>query len=192
MNSITDSRYRGCFFCRGGKEAEVVRRFQDAFPDSRAIFPTCTRYRRTKDGAVEEHVALLPCYVFFELEAAREAAPSDHSDQPLQGTENALLVFSRQAHVLKLLRYTNQDWRLRGSDDAFAKVLLDAQGNIDVSQAYFDEGNRIRILSGFLKDYTGCVTRVNRKKRMVEVCVDFQDKKVCMWLGYELVAAWES
>ena len=56
-----------------------------------------------------------------------------------------------------------------------------------ISTIFF--GDRIRILSGFLKDYEGCVTRVNRKKRTVEVCVDFQDKKVSMQLGYELVSA---
>ena len=192
MDNRTDNRCRGCFFCRGGKEADVVRRFRDAFPDARAIFPTCTRYRRTKDSAVEEHVPLLPGYVFFEVAAARRAAPAPLSVQRLQAIEDALLAFSRRAHVLKLLRYTNQDWRLQGSDDAFAKVLFDAGGNIGLSQAYFDEGDRIRVLSGFLKDYTGSVTRVNRKKRTVEVCVDFQDKKVCMWLGYELVTVTES
>lgn len=192
MCIMTDGKARGCFFCRSGKETEVVQRFSSAFPNFRAIFPTCTRYRRMKDGAIEEHVPLLPGYVFFETNDSQETAASLQDDTPapsFQDIENSLMAFSRTAHVLKLLHYTNQDWRLHGSDDAFARLLFEAEGNIDISQAYFDEGDRIRILSGFLKDYEGCVTRVNRKKRIVEVCVDFQDKKVSMQLGYELVSA---
>lgn len=190
MSILTDGKCRGCLFCKSGKETEVIQRFQSAYPDSRAIFPTFTRYRRSKDSAVEERVPLLPGYVFFELEATwASAGASEASAQRLQDVEDRLLTFSRTANVLKLLRYNDQDWRLHGSDDAFARMLFDAGGNIAVSQAYFDEGDRIRILNGFLKDYEGCVTRVNRKKRMVEVGVDFQEKKMCMWLGYELVEA---
>jgi transcription antitermination factor NusG len=192
---LKDSWYRGCFFCRTGKEAEVVRRFISEFPDSRAIFPTCTHYRRTRDEAVEERVPLLPGYVFFEVKAT-EAAVSQPPNGDCAGRpewdEGALIAFSGAAHVLKLLRYSNQDWRLHGADDAFAKVLFEAGGNIDTSRAYFDEGDRIRIQSGFLKDYEGSITRVNRKKRIVEVVVDFQDKRVNMKLGYELVAAVEN
>ena len=187
-----DNVCRGCFFCRSGTETEIVQRFRNEFPDSRAIFPTYTRYRRTKDGAFEEHVPLLPGYVFFEMEIVEGTIPSARNGASAQRSMDAeivLLNFCHTAHVLKLLRYTNQDWRLHGSDDTFAKVLFEAEGNIDTSQAYFDEGDRIRILSGFLKDYEGSITRVNRKNRTVEVCVDLQDKKVTMKLGYELVSA---
>ena len=89
--------------------------------------------------------------------------------------------------VIKLLRYSDGDWRLHDSDDQFAKLLFDAGGNIGISRASFDEGNRIRILEGFLKDYEGSIVRVNRKTRTVEVRVDFQGKKISLWLGYELV-----
>ncbi len=194
MYMISDNRYRGCFFCKTGKEAEVVQRFRREFPNSRAIFPTCTHYRRTKEEAFEVHVPLLPGYVFFEMKAGEEPTPSpvddDFPGRP-EGGDNALTAFSCTNHVLKLLRYSNHEWRLHGPDDSFAKLLFDAGGDIDTSQAYFDEGDRIRILGGFLKDYEGSITRVNRKKRTVEVVVDFQDKRVNMRLGYELVAGVE-
>ena len=188
---MTDSKYRGCFFCRSGKEAEVVQRFHVAFPGSRAIFPTCTRYWRTKNEAVEYRVPLLPGYVFFETDASQAVVPSTLDGirfQRLQTIDASLLDFAHSVHVLKLLRYANEGWRLQGSDDAFAQTLFSVEGNIDVSQAFFDEGDRIRILSGFLKDYEGCINRVNRKARTVEVGIDFLEKKVRVWLGYELVA----
>ena len=188
---MSDSKWRGCFFCKSGKEAEVVQRFHSAFPDSWVIFPTCTRYWRTKKEAVEYQVPLMPGYVFFEVDASQAGIPSTMDDicyQDQRSIDASLLDFSRSAHVLKLLRYANDGWRLQGSDDAFVQTLFSVEGNIDVSKACFDEGDRIRILSGFLKDYEGCITRVNRKARTVQVSMNFHEKNVSMWLGYELVA----
>jgi transcription antitermination factor NusG len=132
----------------------------------------------------------MPGYVFFEMDASQVDLPSSLGDdryQRLQPIDASLLDFSRSAHVLKLLRYANDGWRLQGADDAFVQTLFSVEGNIDISQARFDEGDRIRILSGFLKDYEGCITRVNRKARTVEVSMNFNDKNLRMCLGYELV-----
>lgn len=177
------SVYRGCFFCKSGKENDVVRHFKVVFPEEKAIAPTRTRYRRTRDTAIEEQVPLLPGYVFFEIREEGTQAP-----EILDEILIALQSFSHTDSVLKLLKYTDGDWRLRGFDNQFAEMLLKMDGNIGVSQAYFDEGKRIRILDGFLKDYEGSIVRVNKKARTVEVGLDFQGKKVSMWLGYELVA----
>lgn len=178
---------RGCFFCRTGKEEDVVRHFRMTFPSDIAIAPTRTRYRRTRDDAIEERVPLLPGYVFFEIR--REGDPAPHVSE---ATLLALLKFSRADSVLRLLKYSDDQWQLRGYDDQFAEMLIRTGGNIGVSQAYFDEGKRIRILDGFLKGYEGSIIRLNKKNRTAEVSVDFRGKKMSMWLGYELVAAAET
>jgi len=175
---------RGCFFCKSGKESEVILRFDTTFPNGEAIFPTRTRIRRTRDAATEERVPLLPGYVFFQIEEKEPEAPGI-----IDAILAALLEFSRIDSVLKLLRYSDGTWRLFGSDNRFAEMLFKTGGNIELSQAYFDRGNRIRILDGFLKDYEGYITNVNRKKKTVEVTINLQGKKVIIWLGYELVEA---
>lgn len=182
--------YRGCFFCKGGREADVVQQFQTLFPGGRAVAPTRSRYRRGRDTATEERVLLLPGYVFFELEAgsAEGQAPGLFGDdKPDDSLQAALTLFSRRDSVLRLLRYSDGRWQLHDHDDRFAKMLFETGGNIGISQACFDVGRRIRILSGFLKDHEGSITRVNRKNRTVEVRVDLQGKRVSMKLGYELV-----
>ena len=191
--------FRGCLFCRSGKEEEVVKHFEMVLPDSRAIFPTRTRIWRKGDVVKEETVALLPGYVFFEVNVDEQAVQGQEPIEVDLGQETerdaievALLDLARMGGVLKLLRYSDGQWQLIGSDDQFAKMLFDAGGNIGVSQAYFDRGKRIRILSGFLKDYEGCIDRVNKKRRTAEVRVDFQGKRISMWLGYELMEAVES
>ena len=175
---------RGCLFCKSGKEAEVIDRFRTNFPTGEAIYPTRTRIRRVHDAAIEERVPLLPGYVFFQI-AEQEPEATGVADAILV----ALLEFSRIDSVLKLLRYSDGTWRLFGPDDEFAGMLFKSGGNIGLSTAYFDKGNRIKILDGFLKDYEGYITNVNRKKKTVEVTVNLQGKRAIMWLGYELVEA---
>ena len=175
---------RGCLFCKSGKEADVIDRFRTTFPTGEAIYPTRTRIRRVHDVAIEERVPLLPGYVFFQI-AEQEPEATGVADAILV----ALLEFSRIDSVLKLLRYSDGTWRLFGPDDEFAEILFKSGGNIGLSTAYFDKGNRIKILDGFLKDYEGYITNVNRKKKTVEVTVNLQGKRAIMWLGYELVEA---
>ena len=179
---VDASARRGCFFCRTGAEKAVARRFEIAFPEGRAVIPMRERIRRTAEAVFEDSVPLLPGYLFFEL------PPDAGNGASLERAEAALRAFSRQDGVLRLLRYTGGDWVLHGADDRFAELFFRESGSIGLSQAYFDEGNRIRILKGFLKDYEGCIIRVNKKTRTAEICVDFQGKKVSLWLGYELVA----
>lgn len=177
-NGMEEAIQRGCLFCRTGKEAEVIQRFKRCFLDGRALTPTRTRYRRRSGTAIEERVPLLPGYVFFEIKESAE---------DLTETELALRQFVRTDGVIKLLKYTDGCWQLHGFDDQFAKLLFNGHENIGLSQAWFDEGKRIRILSGFLKDYEGAISRVNKKKKTVEIQIDLQGKKVSLWLGYELV-----
>ena len=173
---------RGCFFCKSGKEADVINHFITTFPNGKAISPTRTRIRRVHDTAIEECVPLLPGYVFFQITEKEPVAP-DNIDAILM----ALRQFTKIDSVLKLLSYNDGTWRLLGSDNLFAEMLFKSGGNIGLSTAYFDRGNRIKILDGFLKDYEGYITNVNRKKKTVEVTVNLQGKRIIMWLGYELV-----
>ena len=173
---------RGCFFCKSGKEADVIDHFITTFPNGKAISPTRTRIRRVHDTAIEECVPLLPGYVFFQITEKEPEAPGI-----IDAILMALLQFSKLDSVLKLLSYNDGTWRLLGSDNLFAEMLFKSGGNIGLSTAYFDRGNRIKILDGFLKDYEGYITNVNRKKKTVEVTVNLQGKRIIMWLGYELV-----
>lgn len=175
---------RGCFFCKNGKEADVINHFKTTFPNGEAISPTRTRIRRVHDAAIEERVPLLPGYVFFQITEKEPEAPRI-IDEILM----ALLQFSIIDSVLKLLRYTDGTWRLFGPDNLFAEMLFKSGGNIGISTTYFDQGNRIKVLDGFLKDYEGNITNVNRRKKTVEVTVNLQGKRVILWLGYELVEA---
>ena len=166
----TDGAMHGCLFCKSGSESEIVRKFEFLFPGSRAIVPLKTRYRRMGGEAREEDVPMLPGYVFFETE------------QDLN-----LRKLLRTQSVYRLLCYGDGDWRLHGSDDQFAALLFGMNGNIGISKAFYDEGERIRVIDGLMKEYEGFIIRVNRRARTAEIRIPFQDKQVSMWLGFELI-----
>ena len=165
--------FHGCFFCRSGQEKDVVQRFEMALPEGKAMFPTRSRIRRKGDIATEDIVPLLPGYVFFEV---------THDD-----VEDELSRLLRTDSILRLLRYSDGRWQLMSSDEQFAALLFETGGHIGISQVFFDEGKKIRIISGFLKNYEGSINRINKKTRTVEVQIDLQGKKTFLWLGYELV-----
>jgi len=168
---MRETRYRGCLFCRTGREKNVIRQLDCLLPHSRSVSPVKLRLRREGGAAREETVPLLPGYVFFET-------CEDLPRREILGMED----------VLKLLTYADGDWRLHGSDDQFAGMLFRHDGKIALSQAFFDEGDRIRIVDGFMKEYEGSIIRVNRRARTAEVRIPFQDKQISMWIGYELIA----
>ena len=87
--------------------------------------------------------------------------------------------------------YTDEEWELRGADDRFARMIMNTDGGIGVSRAYFDENNRMRILDGFLKDYEESIVGVKRKYKTAEISIEFQDSAIRMKLDYELMRPME-
>ena len=56
-----------------------------------------------------------------------------------------------------------------------------------ISRIKADEGKKIRVIDGPLKDYVGDVVKVNLHKREVVVRVEFMGKMVELFMGVEMV-----
>ena len=65
--------------------------------------------------------------------------------------------------------------RLRGSDAAIAEKLLCTYGVIDYAAVYYGN-DRIRIASGFLKEYEGDILRVDCRMRTALVRIRLSEK----------------
>ena len=159
----------GCLFCRTGREDSVQRSLCGKYPGLRTLAPEKIRYRRLGGRAYEERTRIFPGYVFFI------ARPEDNP-----------ISFRRVTDVLRLLTYEDGNWQLHGDDARIARAMFENEGLIGPSKAYY-EGDRIRIVSGFLKAYEGNITRVNRRARSAEIQVRFDEKIVTMWLSFELI-----
>ena len=160
----------GCLFCRTGKEEKIIRELKALKPEFSAMAPTKLRYRRHGQDADEEWVRLFPGYVFFRTQ------------DPKASVQDVRLLDD----VLRLLTYADGRWELCGADERIARLFFEEHGAVGMSKAYY-EGDRIHIADGFLKQYEGCITRVNRRARTAEIRVDFHGKIVTLWLGFELI-----
>lgn len=159
----------GCVFCRTGKEAETVVRLEHSFPGLKAVATKKLRYRRLHGVAHEESAILFPGYVFF--------ATGMH----LRSREVAQVE-----NVIRLLCDGEGHWQLVGEDKVIAEKLLSTGGTIGFSTAYY-EGDNIRIVDGFLKEYEGSIIRVNHRAKTLQIKVVIGEKELKVWLGFELV-----
>lgn len=159
----------GCLFCITGREERVARRIRESCPNVCAVTMRKMKYRVSHGCRSCEEAMLLPGYVFFE-------APSDI---------DPFRLFPK-SDILRILTVGLDQWRLYGEDERFARWLFRYDGLLDFSKAYC-EGDRIRIVSGPLKDMEGKITKVDRRGRSGQVTMKFDKRDVKLWLGFDLI-----
>lgn len=159
----------GCLFCITGKEQGVAEQIQVTCPNVRATTMRQMKYRTCKKVKTREEAILLPSYVFFEAPSSME--PS--IEFPMQ-------------NVIRVLSMDSGIWQLQGEDERFVRWLFQYDGLLGFSKAY-KEGDRIRIISGPLKDMEGKIRRVDKRGMSGQVILSFYGKDVPVWLGFELV-----
>lgn len=159
----------GCLFCRSGSEDRIIRELENSHPSLTCIAPKRVRIRRRGGVGIEELVSLFPGYIFFCTSVIQE-----------------FRTLLQKADIYRLLRYPNGDWKLYGSDLYIATLMFEVDGVVGLSKACF-EGNTVKILEGPLKDYEGCIIKINKRAKTAQVKVDFQGKVLIMWLGFEII-----
>ena len=160
----------GCLFCKTGKEESLAEQIRSVCPEVQTTTMRQLKFRtRNREKRLEESL-LLPGYVFFRGPAGLEPAT----------------VFPRQ-HLIRVLSVDGKDWRLQGDDLRFVQWLFRQRGLLGVSQVC-REGDRVRILSGPLKDLEGIVRRVDRRGQSGQVVLSFRGREISVWLGFEWVA----
>lgn len=123
---------------------------------------------------VEYEQALFPGYVFMSTDAL---------DAPLVATAKKSRGFCRFLN-------TNTDiLRLQGKDMEYLSNLLKFGETQGISQAYFDENQRIVVAKGPLAGFEGKITKVNRKRGRATVQIDLCSNIIKFDLAFEEIAA---
>ena len=158
----------GCLFCKTGKEQIVINRIHISCPDARAITMRKIKYRTCQKIKRTEETIVLPGYVFFRVPSYIEPSA----------------VFPME-DVIRLLSM-DSDWRLHGADKQFACWLFQYDGLLGLSKAYRVD-DRVRIVSGPLKDMEGKIRRVDKRGCSGQVVLSFNGKEITTWLSFELI-----
>ena len=169
MNDTESKTEYGCFFCKTGYELLTAQEIEQLVPMSRSLVPMKLRYRRINGVLQEEKVILFPGYVFVQMPVNSE-----------------LFELLRKRIILTILRDSDDDWRLKGTDRAFADELFRCNGVFGFSKAFY-ENDRIHVVEGPLANYNGQILRVNRRKQTAEVQMSCQGVIMRVWLGFELI-----
>ena len=89
-----------------------------------------------------------------------------------------------------LLKYKQDDYKLKNSDIKFAQVMFNLGAVVEPSKIYrsekFEEGRIIKVLSGPLKDITGRIVSVYKNTK-VKVEVEFMGGKTFIQFPVEIV-----
>jgi transcriptional antiterminator NusG len=88
--------------------------------------------------------------------------------------------------VYKPLSYADGVYALRGRDLEFVSSLMKNNGVYKISRAVAD-GSKIKIIDGPLKDFSGSIVKVNRRKGRALVKLEGEGIINEIWLGFELL-----
>lgn len=159
----------GCIFCVTGKELAVARHIEQTCDDVRVVVARQIIRKSVQGKTHTEETILFRGYIFFEAPEHKE---------PIRRFTNE--------NIISVLTSETGDWRLYGNDAKLAQWLFSCDGVLSLSKAY-QEGDRIRISSGPLKDLEGWILRIVKRDRSAQVAVPFCNRVAKIWLGFEIV-----
>ena len=160
----------GCLFCMAGTEKIVSQLISYKYGRDVQVTPALYERHRTRQGEKWRDTAVfMPGYVFFRCR------------------EDIFLPYAfPRDRGYRLLKNEEGDWRLQDQDREYARWLLSYDGLLPFSTAC-EEQDRIRILSGPMKDREGYVEKIDRRGRSALVRLEFQGRVFRVWLGFELI-----
>ena len=131
-----------------------------------------TRSRRKKYGGQWRTVReqLLPGYVFIDTDKPEEVG------RKLKRTSGPELLFDREAFVTTV----------KAQESEFLELLIDAEGEIGLSEVRVEEDGGICCVSGPLRKVGHLVRKVDLHKRIAEVEAEFMGERQVLYLGIEI------
>ena len=153
-------------------EKDFLERAESIFDDAEVRFiwlRRSLRIRRRGDW-IETLAPIFPGYLFVE---AQEISPE---------------LFLKIKPVPGFFRFLQSNENIEPLSEGDKKLLLHflSFGQVvEKSTVYFDEGNRIRVMSGPLKELEGKIIKVDRRKGRAKVKLDMFENSFLIDFGFE-------
>lgn len=156
-----------CLYVLYGLEVLIANKFNQKFPDLLSL--PILKYQHKSVNGVKTVIQkpMLSNYVFLYL-------PKDMNvyDLKIDGS------------TFKILNPKNDDGKLVGYDLKYALRMLQAGGIVDMSKA-IKENDRVKIVSGPLKEVEAKIIKMDPRNRNAKVVVDFMGRSTEIWLPFE-------
>ena len=125
---------------------------------------------RRRGEWIESLAPIFPGYLFVESE---------------EMTPELYMKFRRIPGFFRFLNSNHDIVPLTPNDRDLVSYLLNFGQVVDKSTVYFDEGNRIRVISGPLKELEGKIIKVDRRKGRAKVKLDMFKQSFFIDFGFE-------
>jgi transcriptional antiterminator NusG len=125
---------------------------------------------RRRGEWIESLAPIFPGYLFVDVE---EMSPE------------LFLKFKRIPGFLRILQNNNNIVHLSNSDRELVAYFISFGEVVKKSTVYFDTGNKIRVVSGPLKELEGKIIKVDRRKGRAKVRLDMFNQSFLIDLGFD-------
>jgi transcriptional antiterminator NusG len=155
-------------------EDEYLRRAGDVFADGegRLLWPRRNLRIRRKGRSNDELAPIFPGYLFLE-------AP--------EVTNELFMKLRRIPGFFRFLQSNQHIVALSSGDRELLMHFLSFGEIVDKSAVYFDENNRIKVLSGPLLGLEGFIVKVDRRKGRAKVKLDMFKNAFLVDFGFEAI-----
>ena len=159
----------GCAFCRSGSEDAVARQIGLLYSPIFAFSVYQEKHKSTNGNRSIICERILPGYVFFATDIH---CPVD--------------LFLNIPALIRVLRYSNNEWMLDSLDEKYAKWIIDNEGIIRVSEAK-RIGDNVVFTSGYLKNYRGNILKIDKHNRNCLTQLVFGGVAFMRWIPFVFV-----
>jgi len=162
---------------RTSSEEKIMRLFRSQHPetDLSLYFPRRALDIRKAGKVVPSKLPVFPGYVFLELEDDDDVVRYCSSFRKIDG----FYRFLRANHDIAPLRNRDLELVLH-----FIKKATPVAGK---SQVYFDERDRIVVLSGPLSGLEGRIVKADKRKGRAKIKLDLYDDSFTIDLAFEVI-----
>ena len=155
-------------------EDEFIARAESMLDDGEARFIWLRRSLRIRKRGewIETLAPIFPGYLFVE---AQEISPE---------------LFMKVKRIPGFFRFLQNNENIEPLSEGDKKLIshfLSFGQVVDKSVVYFDAGNRIRVVSGPLKELEGKIIKVDRRKGRAKVKLDMFENSFLIDFGFEVL-----
>ena len=156
-----------CLFVLYGMEVIIANKFNDKYEQLLCL--PILKYQHKSVNGVKSVIQkqMLSSYLFIYL------PKGDHVyDLRIDGVS------------FKVLNRNNDEGKLTGYDLSYAEKIMECGGIVDMSKA-IKENDRVKIISGHLKEMEARIIKMDPRNRNAKVSVDFLGRVTEVWLPFE-------
>lgn len=157
-----------CLFCKPGQEQTAIADLKKKGYSTLA--PLVVRWKKGEGGVRKSTCRLLPGYVFFDAQCTPDWS-----------------YILGSLGVIRVLKYDDGEYALRGDDLEFIEWLKKYDGTIEISRV-IQVGSRIEFIDGPLKEMEGKVIKVNKSRKQVQISLGSSDSLMrTVWCSIDYI-----